>query len=597
MSNDALTTDVPTQLAELTIADIHVVPGFNPRRAFRAAPMSRMIDSVREHGVLQPIVVRPADSGSGYDLVVGERRYRASVATNRATIPASIRFCTYEQAKTYAVLENIDRSDISAGEEALAARDMLDLAQGDRDATCSALGWSATKLNARLLLLTASQAVLDALAHDTIHIGHAELLAGLPAESQDKALQRIIDNKVSVADLREQVKGIVIPLARAIFDTADCNGCPFNTATQRSLFGDAVEGSNCKNKACYSEKTSASIEAKRAQLADDVGTVALTTEKDESAYIPLIVTGPGGVGGPQYEQCRTCIHFGALIHSKLDQRLGQVERPICFNRPCHTSKVEVYAEQSAAEPQGDEESASHVPDPSVVPHEKKASASKKAAPKKATKALSKGKKTAAPAASSGAARTVIKPAYVGAAAELLTKDTRVPFALAIMAMAKVLREANVDLPESVVLTGQRPEEVTASLLALDEADVVSRFRLCATAFVQGKHSNPQFSRNDVFPAVIAASLTQAAQSDLSSHFQVSEAFLAAHTREGIEALLVESGFKSWLEHQSDGAKKWKAIAASKKAVMPSAVMEAGFDWTGFVPRSVATVSPRGFVGI
>jgi len=585
-------TEALASVATLPLSSIRVQENFNPRRAFRSTPMDRLVDSIRAEGLIQPILVRPDDAGEGYILIAGERRLRACIAIGLPDVPALIRNVDADQARVLALLENIDRADLSAAEESYAAREALDIAGGDRAATASQLGWSMTKLDARLLLLTAAPAVLAAVAEGTIHVGHAELLAGLPDPQQEKALTLIIENKVSVSDLREQVKGILIPLASAIFNTSDCTGCPFSTVTQRGLFDDSVEGSFCKQKACFTSKTQAELEIKRAKLAEDVGTVALTTEKDESTYISLIVNGAGGVGTEQFTQCRGCVHFGALIHAKLDQKCGQVDRPVCFNRTCHSSKVNAHAEVLKEEASARQSSTETSNTPS-----KSSSSPTSTAKKSAGKAVTKTAKTAAPAASSSSARALMKPVYVSAAAALVASDTRVPLALATLAMSKALTEAGVAIPANSVPTGKKPEEVLAALASMEPEEVLRRFHACAGAMISGHQANSSFSRNDLFPSVLSASLAQSAKADLASHFTMTIPFLQSHTREGVLALLAESGFTAWIESQEDGPKKLKAIFASKKAELPKSIMDVGFDWSGFVPQSVAGVTPRSLVGV
>ncbi|MEY2117286.1 PRTRC system ParB family protein [Rhodanobacter sp. FW106-PBR-R2A-1-13] len=577
----------------LPLSLISVQPGFNPRRAFRPAPLNRLIESIRQSGLIQPLLVRPRHDGTeGFWLVAGERRLRACTALGMTEVHVLQRDLDDTEARRAALLENLDRADLSAGEEALAARDAVDLAGGDKAATASQLGWSPSKLEARLLLLTASAAVLQALADGAIHVGHAELLAGLPESAQDKALGRIIENGVSVSDLREQVKGIVIPLSTAIFDTTACATCPFNTQLQGSLFGDAVTGAHCKNRACFTSKTNEAIEAKRVALAEEVGTVVLSTEKDADSYIPLVVNGPQGVGRAQFDQCRACQHFGALIHAKADGRLGDVERPICFERACHSQKVAAHQEElasTAAPTDAAEKTPAGAPSGQSTARASTAPHKGKAAVKKAPKA--------APAASPSAARALMKPAYAAAARALLGDDTRVSLALGVLCITKVAREAGITGAEAGSGGTRKPEDALGQLLTKDDAALAAEFRAACDLLLAADMGSKQFSRNDVFPPVLAARLVQTLQGDLSKQFVMTDAFLAAHTREGISSLLVESGFDVWLKAQDEGDKKFKALMALKKAELPAAVMGSGFAWAGFVPASVQTVAPRSFVGI
>lgn len=592
----SLDTAAPSEVAVIPLAAIRVV--YNPRRAFRPEALQRLAESIRENDLIQPIAVRPADDGEGYELIAGERRLRAMRLLEREQAPARIIFCDHTEARRLSLLENLDRQDLSPAEEALAARDALDLAGGDRAATASQLGWPASKLESRLLLLQASADVLDAVADGRIHVGHAELLAGLPEAQQNRALSRIIENNVTVAALREQVKGVVIPLAQAIFPTgagSACETCPFNTALQGTLFGEAVAGANCKNRACFTALTNTELEARRARLQEDYATVALSTEKDESSYTALIQSGAGSVGPEQYNACRSCEHFGALLHAKPDARLGQVERPTCFNLSCHGTKVRAYADSRAPAPAVEDGASEDTETPTKAISAKPAAAASRAAA--ASKAKAKTKHTPAPAASSVAAKAAMKPAYTAAATGLMTTGTKEPLAVAILAMAKVMNEAGISLPEGVTVSGKKPEDIIAKLLGKEEADLSRLFSATACALVTGHQASPQFSRNDVFPGVIAASMVQGQGVDLAQHFACSEAYLAAHTKEGIGALLEESGFKTWLTAQDDGEKRWKALLANKKADMPKEIMAAGFTWAGFVPKAVASVSPRAFVGV
>lgn len=579
----------------LPLSSISVQEAFNPRRAFRKEPLDRLVASIREQGLLQPILVRPrTDGGDGYWLVAGERRFRACTSLGWTEITALVRPLTDDDARMAALIENIDRADLSPAEEALAARDALDYAGGDKTATASHLGWPASKLEARLLLLTASERVLQAVADGSIHVGHAELLAGLPEAQQDKALGNIIERKVSVADLREQVKGIVIPLTTAIFDTTACATCPFNTQLQGSLFGDAVQGAHCKNKVCFTQKSTDAIEAKRVALADEVGTVALSTEKDAASYTSLVIDGDGGVGKDQFVQCKGCQFFGALIHAKPDAGLGQVERPMCFNLGCHRERVAAYQE-SIAPAAGPAETVASPQAVAAPP----ARASGKPVAKPAAKAPPKKGKVAAPAATSGAVRTAMKPAYRATAEALVQSNPKVSLALGILALRMVAVGASIRVndPTQAPRHGHgKPEEQVAELLAKETTELAELYRVACTALVSGTLVNAQYSRNDVFPPVIAARVVQACEANLAEHFAMSESFLDTQTLLGISGLLTESGFDAWLKAQDDGPAKWKALMAHKKKDLPKAVMAAGYDWSGFVPASVRTVVPRSFVG-
>lgn len=589
------------ELRDIPYHEISVQPGFNPRKAFDPKELHELTEEIRAAGLNQPILVRPRSDGEeGYWVVAGERRYRACGTLRYSSMPALVRDLSDEQALRAAIMENLRRVDLTVAEEAIAARDMLDSHGGDKAATAAELCWSPQKLDARLLLLTASPAVLQAAAEKKIKVGHAELLAGLPEDKQDHALAIIIEKDISVATLREQVKGYVIPLALARFDTTQCSRCPFNTALQGSLFGDSVQGANCKNKACFSDLQGKALEAKRALLKDDFGTVALSTEKDQNSYVPLLVNGNQAVGEEQFKQCRQCEHYGALIHAKLDDKAGNVTSPLCFERICHATKVAAHAETlSEAEQANVARDDNRQGGATKASGNGASSSSRKSAPpkKKTTKASSKTSKTPAPAALSSAARKAMIPAYTDAAKQIVAEDHRVSLAMSILALEKLYQGSGIKGSEKAITAGAKPESVLGKLMELDEAGMVARIRACVERLVAEPMANVFRSTNDMYPNVIASHLVQKLEVDLAPYFTVTEAFLAAHTREGILALLSESKFDAWIAQQDDGAKKWKAILAMKKVELPKHIMASGFDWTGFVPASVKTVTPRSFVGV
>ncbi|MGH8159330.1 MAG: PRTRC system ParB family protein [Rhodanobacter sp.] len=589
-----------TQHAETTlpIDAIHVPEGHNPRRAFRKEPLDRLIASIRDAGLLQAVLVRPDPDVDGqYLLIAGERRLRACRALDFASVPARIRECDEAEARKLALLENIDRADLSASEEAIAARDILDMCHGDIRAAAAQLGWTESKMKSRMLLLASAPEVLQAVADGRLLVGHAELLSGLPHGVQTRVLPRVLERDMTVDALREEIKGVVIPLSSAIFSLNECQGCIHNTQTQGALFDNAVKGSNCQKKSCFEQKTRTELDARRTSLQEDAGTVSFVSEKDPTTYTSLIVEGPGGVGKVQFSQCKSCTHFGALIHDRLDAKAGSIEKPICFELPCHRSRVAEYAEACAPKPVPDEEAVSAF-------GTKPRAATKKAAPPKT--APTKGKpvsvkaKAVAPAAVSAAARAAMRPAYGIAATQLVATNTNASLALAVFGLHRLLMDGVGKSPLDAVTSAARrdkPELVVAELFSLPEAQLVAHFKACTTALVDGSTAMPSFIRNDAVPAVLAAKLVQQAGLSLTDHFCVTDAFLTAHTRDGIESLLEESGYKAWLLAKEDGAVQWKALSAMKKGGLVTHIMASGFDFAGFVPASVVTVSPRAFVGV
>ena len=124
-----------------------ITRGLNPRRHFDEAKMQELIGSVKEKGVIQPILLRPV--GDDFELIAGERRFRAAVAAELTEIPAMIRDVDDDEAEMLALMENIHRDDLSPMEEAESAAKILARHNGDRAETATVLCWDSTKLNRR----------------------------------------------------------------------------------------------------------------------------------------------------------------------------------------------------------------------------------------------------------------------------------------------------------------------------------------------------------------------------------------------------------------------------------------------------------------
>ena len=331
-------------LVHLPLDSIAVQDGFNPRRFFEETEFAALVDSVCRQGVLQAVWVRPqADfdpRAPRFWLIAGERRWRAARAAGLTTLPALIRDVDQRQALALADLENNPalRIGLSVAEEARFAQRFVAECDGDREEAARWLGWTRGKLDARLLLLHATPAVLDALTQRQIKTGHAELLAGLPPATQDGTLAKILSDAISVVDLKTRIKSFALELSTAVFDKTDCTICPHNSSLQGALFGEAIEDGRCQNRACFAQKTQAALKDRQTELTGEYATVFLDTERPADTYAVLTKTGPQGVGEAQFTACQGCPHFAAMLSSQ-PGREGVVQAPLCVNLACHREKI------------------------------------------------------------------------------------------------------------------------------------------------------------------------------------------------------------------------------------------------------------------
>jgi ParB family chromosome partitioning protein len=235
-----------------------ITKGDNPRRYFDRKKHDDLVVSIRLRGILQPILLRPAPGSDDlYAIVAGERRYRAGLEAYgpNGEVPVIIREMTDQEALDAAIAENDDRDDPSETEQADAAVRYLAACQNDRAEAARRLGWSRAKLDRRLALAELSDAVKLALDERKIKVGHAELLAAIPADKQDKALETILSSGLDVNKTRDLLMRVTQNLGAACFDKTECTTCPFNSAAQRTLFETHVDDGHCTNPGCFDLKT------------------------------------------------------------------------------------------------------------------------------------------------------------------------------------------------------------------------------------------------------------------------------------------------------------------------------------------------------
>jgi ParB family chromosome partitioning protein len=319
----------------------NILPGRNPRGYFDPAEMTALEDSVKSKGVLQAILVRPRDAGR-YEIVAGERRWRAArkVFGDEYEIPALVRDLDDGEADEAALIENIQRANMSPTEEAEAAAKILGRCLGDRDEASRRLGWSRTTLDKRLALMNCSERVRRALSERRIQLGHAELLAAVTRDKQDAVLEKLLSQSSlpTVAQFRGQLAQISRALASAIFDKSECTSCSHNSGNQQALFGEAIAAGHCTHGACFDGKTEAALDVKKASLADDYPTIRIVRPGENFTLLKLVPEGDTGVGEEQAKACRACKNFGAAI-SAVPGKLGNVFPDLCFDASCNAKKV------------------------------------------------------------------------------------------------------------------------------------------------------------------------------------------------------------------------------------------------------------------
>jgi ParB family chromosome partitioning protein len=182
--------------AEIPVERIQQNP-FQPRKAFDAEELSRLSESVKSHGILQPLVVRQV--GEQYQLVAGERRLRAAQAAGLASVPVRVVNFNDQQTLEAALIENIHRTDLNPIEKAQGFKEYLDRFQMSHEQLAERLGLARPTISNLLGLLELSPEVQDAVRVNQITLGHAKILKGLKDPDQQISLfKKIIAQGLSV---------------------------------------------------------------------------------------------------------------------------------------------------------------------------------------------------------------------------------------------------------------------------------------------------------------------------------------------------------------------------------------------------------------
>ncbi len=199
----ATTTDIP-------IASIRPNPD-QPRRRFSDAEMATLTASVREHGVLQPVLV--TETLDGYQLIAGERRVRAAVAAGLDRIPAVIRHLDDRERLELALIENLQREDLDPIESAHGFRRLIDDFGLTHESIAERVGRARSTVANTVRLLELAPVVQAAIADGSITEGHGRALGGLSTEHQEHVLGAVIEQELSVRQTEELVRRLREPKA------------------------------------------------------------------------------------------------------------------------------------------------------------------------------------------------------------------------------------------------------------------------------------------------------------------------------------------------------------------------------------------------
>lgn len=285
--NDQFTT--PALYGDYELARIRKSP--DNRKRFNEANLQELAASIKAMGVAQPILIKPVtptdDAPEDFEIVAGERRYRASIIAGMATIPAVVRILSDLDAAKIRILENLQREDPHPIEEAEGFQLLMQQHGYDADQLADEVKKSRSYIYGRLKLCSLSEKSRDACFDDKISTSIALLIARIPVKSlQEKCLKEVVDHWNGPMSYRTAVQHIensyTLNLKKATFSTADdallpaagsCKACPKRAGNQPEVFQD-VNADVCTDPICFKAKGEAHV-VRIKRLATETGMTVL----------------------------------------------------------------------------------------------------------------------------------------------------------------------------------------------------------------------------------------------------------------------------------------------------------------------------------
>ena len=194
------------EVVQLNLNDI--IPNrFQPREIFDEKALKELAVSIKEHGVIQPIIVREVNGK--YEIIAGERRYKASALAGMTKIPAIVRDLDDKESSKVALLENLQRKNLNPIEEARTYQKILEIDQMTQEELAKTMGKSQSAVANKIRLLSLPDEIQEALLKEQISERHARTLLNVEdPKTQKELLDKVIENKLSVRKLEEEIKGI-----------------------------------------------------------------------------------------------------------------------------------------------------------------------------------------------------------------------------------------------------------------------------------------------------------------------------------------------------------------------------------------------------
>ncbi len=209
-AENAPTSGATERIRYIPIKSLHNNPG-QPRQHFDDKEISELADSIKTLGLLQPILVRNSKTGEGYEIIAGERRWRAAQKASLSQVPVILRDTDDRLSLEIAIVENVQRSNLTPIEEAMSYKKLVDDFSLSQKEVAEKVGKDRTTVTNLIRLLSLPQKIIDLIAEDKITVGHAKAILTVKEPGAQLSLaKKVVDENLSVRALEDIVSRVVV---------------------------------------------------------------------------------------------------------------------------------------------------------------------------------------------------------------------------------------------------------------------------------------------------------------------------------------------------------------------------------------------------
>lgn len=558
-----------------------IVSGQNPRTFFCPTKLEELCSTIKAHGVFQPILVKPIGSVDNpqYQIIAGERRWRASILAfglDSGSIPVLIKEEeNEEESRRIALIENIQREQMSPTEESDAALKILNDVNGDKAEAMRLLGWKPSLFDARMALQHLEPVVKVALNERRILLGHAELIAVIARTNQEIALRNVIENKLTVQQTKELLTRVSQKLQSAIFDKSDCQNCVSNSEVQATLLENCVGEGYCTNRECFTSKTELKIQEIASGLQEELPKVEIIRDLHG---IKIVSVNEQSVGATQFNSCKGCANYGATV-SMLADSVGAVTKNQCFDTECNSEMVTNHALAIAKKAQANIESDSESESDSVeAPSQAKTTTSEK--PASPTTKKIKVSENATRKTNNLRADEYKQKTWRKIVANELFADTHKASTILLSLMytgsMRHYQSSNVKALSTKLFGFDRNINEINDITLSDFTTLPGEKR-------EGGINAAIASLMLNIPIAEVYEIAQFYHFDLMKHWKISKEYLDLFTKSELESMCNETGLDTFFESQS----AFKKALSGKKPEFIDSILALAVDWASVVPSAIA----------